>query len=67
MVAEAELIAHLWPGEAYQTTADLYRHIYPISQDLEPDPRHPRFPLTRRERGYLFVVPPPQYLNRNVS
>ncbi|MCY0865368.1 MAG: helix-turn-helix domain-containing protein [Sulfobacillus sp.] len=57
VVTDAELIAHMWPGEAYHTSADLYRHIYRIRQALEPDPRHPRFLLTRRERGYLFVGP----------
>lgn len=57
VVSDAELIAHVWPGEAYHTPTDLYRHIYRIRRALEPDPRRPQFLLTRRERGYLFVQP----------
>jgi DNA-binding response OmpR family regulator len=50
LIADVELIRVGWPHEM--------GHMHRIRQAIEPDPRHPRILLTRREVGYLLALPP---------
>ena len=58
LIADVELIRVGWPHEMGHDPPDLYRHMHRIRQAIEPDPRHPRILLTRREVGYLLALPP---------
>ena len=58
LIPDATLLAVGWPHENWHAPSDLYRHIHRIRMVIEPDPHHPQVLLTRREVGYLLLLPP---------
>lgn len=53
VISESQLLAVGWPGE-FRDPRDLYHPIHFLREVVEPDPRHPRWLLTRRTVGYYW-------------
>jgi two-component system response regulator VicR len=57
LIPDATLLRVGWPHEEWHVPSDLYRHMHRIRGAIEPDPRHPQVLLTRRDVGYVLVLP----------
>ena len=55
--SHAEIIAKLWPRDAYATPQDVQKYVYLLRRKIEDDPAHPRFIQTVHGFGYRFTAP----------
>lgn len=51
------LLTEVWGWEYADETGYLKVYVHRLRQKIEPDPRHPRYILSERGRGYWFQVP----------
>ncbi len=53
--SHTEIIAKLWPRDAYATPQDVQKYVYLLRRKIEDDPAHPRFIQTVHGFGYRFT------------
>ena len=64
VVAVSTLRQVRWPepiptaGGTFYPNADVYPHVHRIRWAIEPDLHHPKWLVTRRDRGYLLHIAP---------
>jgi two-component system KDP operon response regulator KdpE len=50
-----QLVDHLWGPASSRTRHDLFVHVSRLRKKMEPDPKNPRFIVTRWGIGYVFM------------
>ncbi|MFC2037762.1 response regulator transcription factor [Chloroflexota bacterium] len=54
VLAQRQILEQVWGREYRDSVEYVHVHVYRLRQKLEPDPRQPRYLVTRRGAGYCF-------------